>query len=151
MRRAQLLLVRALNSVNKVRIGSNTVDVTRIVAEEDTTKGGKGTHDVGLPGDGSLDVLNVRSGMKSSLLTAVLFNTCLFGGRHDGGVVLCFSNAVLSKVDDLLLEGDTRLEGGGDIMDGLGVEFPEGSGDSVDAVRVEPGKDMATDYIYICG
>ena len=37
----------------------DTVDVTRIVTEEDTTEGGEGAHEVGLPGDGSLDTLGV--------------------------------------------------------------------------------------------
>jgi hypothetical protein len=38
---------------------SDTVDVSGIVTEEDTTERGKGAHQVGLPGDGSLDALNI--------------------------------------------------------------------------------------------
>ena len=39
----------------------DTVDVTGIVTEEDTTERGEGAHEVGLPGDGSLDALNIVS------------------------------------------------------------------------------------------
>jgi hypothetical protein len=37
----------------------DTVDVTGVVTEEDTTKGGESAHQVGLPGNGSLDALRV--------------------------------------------------------------------------------------------
>jgi hypothetical protein len=40
---------------------SDTVDVTGIVTEEDTTERGEGAHEVGLPGDGSLDALDIVS------------------------------------------------------------------------------------------
>jgi len=38
---------------------SDTVDVTGIVTEEDTTEGGECAHEVGLPGDGGLDALDI--------------------------------------------------------------------------------------------
>jgi len=38
---------------------SDTVDVTGVVTEEDTTERGESAHQVGLPGDGSLDALNI--------------------------------------------------------------------------------------------
>jgi len=38
---------------------SDTVDVTGVVTEEDTTERGEGAHEVGLPGDGSLDALDI--------------------------------------------------------------------------------------------
>lgn len=44
----------------------DTVDVTRVVAEEETTDRGKGAHQVGLPGDGGLDVVDVVGGLQTS-------------------------------------------------------------------------------------
>lgn len=38
---------------------SNTVDVTRIVTEEDTAKGREGANQVGLPGDRGLDAVDI--------------------------------------------------------------------------------------------
>lgn len=38
---------------------SDTVDVTGVVTEEDTTEGGEGAHQVGLPCDGSFNALRV--------------------------------------------------------------------------------------------
>jgi hypothetical protein len=38
---------------------SNTVDVTRIVTEEDTAKGREGANQVGLPGDRCLDAVDI--------------------------------------------------------------------------------------------
>jgi len=38
---------------------SDTVDVTGVVTEEDTTERGEGAHQVGLPGDGSFDALDI--------------------------------------------------------------------------------------------
>jgi hypothetical protein len=40
---------------------SDTVDVTGIVTEEDTTERGECAHEVGLPGDGSLNALDIVS------------------------------------------------------------------------------------------
>lgn len=62
----------------------DTVDVTGVVTEEDTTKGGEGAHEVGLPGDGGLNGLHVlgstqRSDCGGGGLDALLV------GRHDGG------------------------------------------------------------------
>lgn len=50
----------------------DTVDVTGVITEEDTTKGGKGTDHVRLPGDGSLDVLNVLGSVDAHGLLAAL-------------------------------------------------------------------------------
>ena len=38
---------------------TDAVNVTRIIAEEDSSEGGKCAHQVGLPGDWGLDVNNV--------------------------------------------------------------------------------------------
>ena len=40
----------------------DTVDVSGVVAEKDTAEGGEGAEQVGLPGDGSLDHLDVLGG-----------------------------------------------------------------------------------------
>ena len=58
---------------------SNTVNVTRIVTEEDTAKGREGTNQVGLPGDRRLDIVDIVRGSQR-------------GTRHDGqGVGGCWS------------------------------------------------------------
>lgn len=44
----------------------HTVDVTGVVAEEDATERGKGADEVGLPGDGSLDALDVLGGSQAA-------------------------------------------------------------------------------------
>ena len=51
----------ALDESDEDTRASDTVDVTGIVTEEDTTERGEGAHEVGLPGDGSLDALNIVS------------------------------------------------------------------------------------------
>lgn len=44
---------------NEFRGGEDTVDVTRVVTEEDTTEGGEGAHHVGLEGDGGLNSVDI--------------------------------------------------------------------------------------------
>lgn len=56
----------ALNSLDEVLVAENTVDVTRIVTEEDTTEGGKGAEHVGLPGNGSFNVLDILSNAETA-------------------------------------------------------------------------------------
>jgi hypothetical protein len=46
--------------LNEVVHSQNTGDITRVISEEDTTKGSKGTHQVGLECDRSLDTHGVR-------------------------------------------------------------------------------------------
>jgi len=50
----------------------DTVDVTGIVTEEDTTEGGEGAEEVGLPGDGGLDVLDILRGVEDGRGPALL-------------------------------------------------------------------------------
>ena len=40
--------------------------LTRIVTEEDNSERGKGTNQVGLPGDWSLNLIDIRGGSKHS-------------------------------------------------------------------------------------
>jgi hypothetical protein len=49
----------AVDGVNEVIHALDTVDVARVVSEEDTTKGGKGAHHVRLEGDRSLDAIDI--------------------------------------------------------------------------------------------
>ena len=46
--------------------------LTRIVTEEDTSEGGEGADQIGLPGDWSLNLIDIRGGSKH-------------GTRHVGG------------------------------------------------------------------
>lgn len=64
----QLAIVESISTVGTYQVlkgrdevvhTQDTVDVSRIVTEEDTTKGRKGTHEVGLEGDGGLDAQGV--------------------------------------------------------------------------------------------
>ena len=52
-------VVLACEFVDKVGHCDDTVDITRIVAEEDTTKGGEGAHHVRLHGDGGFDTIDI--------------------------------------------------------------------------------------------
>ena len=70
----------------------DTIDVTGVITEEDTTKGGKGAHEIGLPSDGSLDVLDIDGGSEGDGALAVVQAanaTLLFGERHGEG---CWCN-----------------------------------------------------------
>jgi hypothetical protein len=49
-----------LKLLNEVVHSQNTGNITRVISEEDTTKGSKGTHQVGLECDRSLDTHGVR-------------------------------------------------------------------------------------------
>jgi len=40
--------------------------LTRIVTEEDTSEGGEGADQIGLPGDWSLNLIDIRGGSKHS-------------------------------------------------------------------------------------
>ena len=48
-----------LEVLNEVAHTHNTADVSGVITEEDTTKSGKGTHEIGLEGDGSFDTVRV--------------------------------------------------------------------------------------------
>lgn len=52
----------ALNKADEDLRASDTVDVTGVVTEEDTTEGGESAHEVGLPGNGSLNALDISGG-----------------------------------------------------------------------------------------
>lgn len=47
--------------LDEVLHAHNTVDITRVITEEDTTERGKGAHEIGLEGDGGLDPFDVGS------------------------------------------------------------------------------------------
>jgi hypothetical protein len=52
---------QVLESRDEVVHTDDTRDVTRVITEEDTTKGSKGTHQVSLEGDGGLDASSVNA------------------------------------------------------------------------------------------
>ena len=79
MGRSQLRRIRTLYCLIERRCGVDTVDVSRIVAEEDTTKRRECAEQICLPGNGSLDAVDITSGSQLSAC-APLF-------RHDGGGV----------------------------------------------------------------
>ena len=54
--------IQACQKLDDVRHAHDTVDVSRIETEEDTTKSGKGTHEIGPGGDGGLDARRVGGG-----------------------------------------------------------------------------------------
>ena len=53
---------RALDGVDEVDVTIDTVDVPRVISEEDTTEGRKGADQIGFPGDGSFDAINIARG-----------------------------------------------------------------------------------------
>lgn len=63
---SKLLGARAFDQLDENRGGSDTVDVAGVVAEEDTTERGEGAHEVGLPGNGSLDALDIGGGRQAA-------------------------------------------------------------------------------------
>lgn len=67
---AELVMAKALDLVDEVLGTIDTVDVPRVVTEEDATEGGKGAHEVGLPGDGSLDLVDVIGRLEGDRLVA---------------------------------------------------------------------------------
>lgn len=54
----------AFDGLDEDVVAIDTVDVTRVVTEEDTTERGEGAHEVSLPGNGSLDLLDRFRGME---------------------------------------------------------------------------------------
>lgn len=56
--------IRAFNLADEDGGTEDTVDVTGVITEEDTTKGSKSTDQVGFPGDGSFNAVDVVSGLE---------------------------------------------------------------------------------------
>lgn len=97
---AQLGGSKALDGLVEDGRAIDTVDVTRVVTEEDTTERGEGAEQVGLPGDGGLDVLNIVGGVDGdgflALLRALLLERV---GHGDGGLWCCCCNRLLKLRD----------------------------------------------------
>lgn len=85
------LLTRALDGLDEDGVAVDTVDVTGVVTEEDTTKRGKGAHHVGLPGDGGLDGLDRLGGVEGGDMVGLLDDRALGlkVGRHGERCVVC--------------------------------------------------------------
>lgn len=50
---------RLLELLDEVVHSHNTVDISRVISKEDTSKSSKGTHEIGPEGDGGLDTPRV--------------------------------------------------------------------------------------------
>ena len=66
MRRLQLGGVWAFNTLVELSQAEDTVDVSRIVTEEDTAERCEGADEVRLPGHGSLDARDIAGGCEGS-------------------------------------------------------------------------------------
>lgn len=51
---------QSLELLDEIPHTHDTVDITRVITKEDTTKCRKGTHEVGLHGDGGLDTRDIH-------------------------------------------------------------------------------------------
>ncbi len=54
--------IGSLDEVDEFGVGSSTVDVTRVITEEDATERRKGADQVGFPGDWSFDAVDIVGG-----------------------------------------------------------------------------------------
>ncbi len=74
--------VGTLNVMDEDLVSKHTVDISRIVAEEDTTEGGKSTDQVGLEGHRSFDTVDIGGGLEDNRATrgidvaGLLLNIC---------------------------------------------------------------------------
>lgn len=74
---AEAVGTSALDLVDEELGAIDTVDVSGIVAKEDTTEGRESAHHVGLPGDGGLDLLDIVGSLEgdgAATLLVVIFN-----------------------------------------------------------------------------
>ena len=56
--------IRTLDVLDEDGVSQDTVDVSRVITEEDTAEGGKGADHVGLEGYGSLDTVDIVGGLE---------------------------------------------------------------------------------------
>ena len=68
VRRREGVLVGAFDNFDELGAAIDTVDVTGVVTEEDTTEGGEGTDEVGFPGHWSLDAIDIVGGREGTNL-----------------------------------------------------------------------------------
>jgi len=59
VRGAELGSIHAIDLLVETFVTEDTIDVPRVISEEDTTEGGKGTEQIGLPGDWGFDARNI--------------------------------------------------------------------------------------------
>ena len=69
----------------------DAIDVARVIAEEDTSKGSKGTHKIGFDGDGGLNAASVRRSDQAR------------SARHDEGGPVISSDIGIWAVDEMVL------------------------------------------------
>lgn len=83
---AERVMVKALDLVDEVLGTIDTVDVPRIVTEEDATERGEGAHKVGLPGYGSLDLVDIVGSLEGDRVVASALIALGFVDTHDEDV-----------------------------------------------------------------
>jgi len=81
--RRQLGSIGAFDGLDEDGGAIDTVDIAGVVTEEDTTKGGKGADEVGLPGDGGFNGIDIFGGAKGHRVASR--STGGFLGVHDCG------------------------------------------------------------------
>ena len=62
LRGSQSSCIGAVDLLDEVVHAHNTADISRVIAEKDTTKSSEGTHQVCLDGDGSLNAIDIARG-----------------------------------------------------------------------------------------
>lgn len=101
------ILALALDLFNEELGAVDTVDVTGIVTEEDTSERGEGAHEVGLPGDGSLDLLDILGSLEGDrAMSLVVVGVC--NAHFEGGVVECSGYFVSGQAEERRIGGGER-------------------------------------------
>ena len=104
-----------INQVDEHSGAGDTIDISRVITEEDTTKGRKGADEVRLPGDGGLNHLDIVGMVEASN------ETWLGGSRHGNRSSSSKPAGVaLSLVNRLLVHFDIQTKEGG-VEGSLGV------------------------------
>ena len=93
VRRGESRGVGTLDDVDEFGDAIDTVDVPRVIAEEDTAEGREGADEVGLPGDWSLNTVHVICGRQSTDLARHVGGLLKFGlGKSRRSVLTEFKN-----------------------------------------------------------
>jgi hypothetical protein len=80
--RGQGSVAGAHDDVDELLEAIDTVDVPRVITEEDTAEGGEGTDEVGLPGDRRLDAVDVGSRREGTNFARHVGGGCRESGKR---------------------------------------------------------------------
>jgi hypothetical protein len=105
-------VTRTFDVVDEDLVTEHTVDISRVITEEDTTERSKGANEVGLEGDGSFNAVDIVSGLENDRPTRSLDSRCLFLG----------SVSHVERVSDA--EGRRSLEQGRNVTQEMGGMEP---------------------------